>query len=87
MKFGDYLKQKRAERGWTQPEAASHVKIEQSYLSKLENVLRILENWRQVAVRADNSLYGDDRPVHGICNQYTALKGECPKACDQIVAR
>ncbi|WP_226636484.1 helix-turn-helix domain-containing protein [Novosphingobium profundi] len=37
MKFGDYLKQKRAERGWTQPEAASQVKIEQSYLSKLEN--------------------------------------------------
>ena len=37
MKFGDYLRQKRAERGWTQPEAAARAKIEQSYLSKLEN--------------------------------------------------
>ena len=37
MKFGDYLRQKRAERGWTQPQAASRAKIEQSYLSKLEN--------------------------------------------------
>ena len=37
MKFGDYLRQKRAERGWTQPQAAARAKIEQSYLSKLEN--------------------------------------------------
>jgi len=37
MKFGEYLRDKRAERGWTQPEAASRAKIEQSYLSKLEN--------------------------------------------------
>lgn len=37
MKFGDYLRQQRAERGWTQPEAAARAKIEQSYLSKLEN--------------------------------------------------
>lgn len=37
MKFGDYLKHKRAQRGWTQPEAAARAKIEQSYLSKLEN--------------------------------------------------
>ncbi len=36
MKFGDYLRQKREECGWTQPEAAAKVKIEQSYLSKLE---------------------------------------------------
>lgn len=37
MKFGDDLRQKRAERGWTQPQAAFRAKIEQSYLSKLEN--------------------------------------------------
>lgn len=37
MKFGDYLRQKRVERGWTQPEAAARARIEQSYLSKLEN--------------------------------------------------
>ena len=37
MKFGEYLRHKRAERGWTQPEAAARAKIEQSYLSKLEN--------------------------------------------------
>lgn len=37
MKFGEYLRDKRAECGWTQPEAASRAKIEQSYLSKLEN--------------------------------------------------
>lgn len=37
MKFGDYLRQKRAEKGWTQPEAAGRARIEQSYLSKLEN--------------------------------------------------
>jgi len=36
MKFGDYLRQKREECGWTQPEAAAKAKIEQSYLSKLE---------------------------------------------------
>lgn len=36
MKFGDYLRQKREEKGWTQPEAAAKAKIEQSYLSKLE---------------------------------------------------
>jgi transcriptional regulator with XRE-family HTH domain len=36
MRFGDYLRQKREERGWTQPEAAARAKIEQSYLSKLE---------------------------------------------------
>ncbi|MBZ6377553.1 hypothetical protein B5C34_04335 [Pacificimonas flava] len=36
MKFGDYLKDRRAEIGWTQPEAAAKAGIEQSYLSKLE---------------------------------------------------
>lgn len=36
MKFGEYLKQKREERHWTQPEAATKAGIEQSYLSKLE---------------------------------------------------
>ena len=36
MRFGDYLKQKREERGWTQPDAAAKAGIEQSYLSKLE---------------------------------------------------
>jgi transcriptional regulator with XRE-family HTH domain len=36
MKFGDYLRQKREARGWTQPEAANKAGIEQSYLSKLE---------------------------------------------------
>lgn len=36
MKFGDYLRQKREDRGWTQPEAAARAKIKQSYLSKLE---------------------------------------------------
>jgi len=36
MKFGDYLRQKREDRGWTQPEAAAKARIEQSYLSKLE---------------------------------------------------
>ena len=36
MKFGDYLRQKREDSGWTQPEAAAKAKIEQSYLSKLE---------------------------------------------------
>ena len=37
MNFGDYLKSRRTELGWTQPEAAAKVRIEQSYLSKLEN--------------------------------------------------
>lgn len=36
MTFGEYLKARRAERGWTQPEAAARAGIEQSYLSKLE---------------------------------------------------
>ncbi|WP_306016316.1 helix-turn-helix domain-containing protein [Oceanicaulis sp. MMSF_3324] len=36
MKFGDYLRSKREEAGWTQPEAAARADIEQSYLSKLE---------------------------------------------------
>lgn len=36
MQFGDYIKQRRNELGWTQPEAAAKAGIEQSYLSKLE---------------------------------------------------
>ena len=36
MKLGEYLKQKREENTWTQPEAANKAQIEQSYLSKLE---------------------------------------------------
>jgi transcriptional regulator with XRE-family HTH domain len=36
MKFGDYLRNRRIELGWTQPEAATKAGIEQSYLSKLE---------------------------------------------------
>ncbi len=36
MKLGEYLKQKREENTWTQPEAAKKAQIEQSYLSKLE---------------------------------------------------
>lgn len=36
MRFGDYLKARRAELEWTQPEAAAKAGIEQSYLSKLE---------------------------------------------------
>jgi transcriptional regulator with XRE-family HTH domain len=36
MKFGDYLKNRRIELGWTQPDAAAKAGIEQSYLSKLE---------------------------------------------------
>ena len=36
MKFGDYLRRIREEKGWTQPEAAQKAGIEQSYLSKLE---------------------------------------------------
>lgn len=36
MKFGEYLKNRRTELGWTQPDAAVKASIEQSYLSKLE---------------------------------------------------
>jgi transcriptional regulator with XRE-family HTH domain len=36
MKFGDYLRQCREKQKWTQPEAASKIEIEQSYLSKME---------------------------------------------------
>lgn len=36
MKFGEYLKAQRDDRGWTQPMAAEKIGIEQSYLSKLE---------------------------------------------------
>ena len=36
MKFGDYLRQARETRQWTQPEAAARAGIEQSYLSTLE---------------------------------------------------
>jgi transcriptional regulator with XRE-family HTH domain len=36
MRFGDYLRQKREEKNWTQPEASAAAGIEQSYLSKLE---------------------------------------------------
>jgi transcriptional regulator with XRE-family HTH domain len=36
MKFGEFLKNRRAELGWTQPDAAAKAGIEQSYLSKLE---------------------------------------------------
>jgi len=36
MQFGHYLKYKRTELGWTQPDAAAKIGIEQSYLSKLE---------------------------------------------------
>lgn len=36
MKFGEYLKDRRTELGWTQPDAAAKAQIEQSYLSKLE---------------------------------------------------
>lgn len=36
MRFGDYIKDIRRDKGWTQPEAARKVGIEQSYLSKLE---------------------------------------------------
>ena len=37
MKFGDRLKELRARQGWTQPQAAEAIGVEQSYLSKLEN--------------------------------------------------
>lgn len=36
MRFGDYLREQREQRSWTQPEAARRIGIEQSYLSKLE---------------------------------------------------
>ena len=36
MKFGEYIRQSREKLKWTQPEAASKIEIEQSYLSKLE---------------------------------------------------
>ena len=36
MKLGDYLRKCREQMKWTQPEAASKIDIEQSYLSKLE---------------------------------------------------
>ncbi len=37
MTLGEQLKQLRQNKGWTQPEAAAKIGIEQSYLSKLEN--------------------------------------------------
>lgn len=37
MTLGDRLKQLRADKQWTQPQAAEAIGIEQSYLSKLEN--------------------------------------------------
>ena len=36
MHFGQYIKNKRSDLGWTQPDAAAKIGIEQSYLSKLE---------------------------------------------------
>lgn len=36
MKFGEYLRQRRDKKGWSQPAAAEQIGIEQSYLSKLE---------------------------------------------------
>lgn len=36
MNFGDFIKKCRLDREWTQPQAASKIDIEQSYLSKLE---------------------------------------------------
>ncbi len=36
MKFGDFLRAARENKGWKQPDAAARVEIEQSYLSKLE---------------------------------------------------
>lgn len=36
MKFGVYIRSLREKLGWTQPEAAEKIEIEQSYLSKLE---------------------------------------------------
>ncbi|GAB5456149.1 MAG: hypothetical protein Hens2KO_23780 [Henriciella sp.] len=37
MRFGDYIRDVRREHGWTQPDAAKRIGIEQSYLSKLES--------------------------------------------------
>ncbi len=37
MKLGDKLRTLRELQGWTQPQAAENIGIEQSYLSKLEN--------------------------------------------------
>jgi len=37
MTFGEYIRDRRIALGWTQPEAAAKARIEQSYLSKLEN--------------------------------------------------
>ncbi len=37
MKFGEYLREQRTKKNWTQPDAAEQCGIEQSYLSKLEN--------------------------------------------------
>jgi len=37
MRFGDYIREIRRERQWTQPQAAKEIGIEQSYLSKLES--------------------------------------------------
>ena len=36
MRFGDYVRDRRQRQGWTQPDAAKRIGIEQSYLSKLE---------------------------------------------------
>jgi len=36
MKFGDFLRDQRQSKSWTQPQAADKIGIEQSYLSKLE---------------------------------------------------
>ncbi|MCK0070235.1 helix-turn-helix domain-containing protein [Kordiimonas laminariae] len=36
MRFGEYIRIKREENSWTQPEAAAKISVEQSYLSKLE---------------------------------------------------
>lgn len=37
MRFGDHIRNLRRSLGWTQPEAAKQIGIEQSYLSKLES--------------------------------------------------
>lgn len=37
MRFGDHIRELRQDRRWTQPDAASRIGIEQSYLSKLES--------------------------------------------------
>lgn len=36
MRFGDFIRGKRQDKRWSQPEAANKIGIEQSYLSKLE---------------------------------------------------